>query len=79
MCDILYDCYDDNENPIGIIFAKDCKDLLQKNANVKYVRGVDAVTRRINWHEVKENGLWPYRPKNEAHKKESGWSYADFI
>ena len=71
--DILYDCYDKDESHIGIIFAKDCADLLRKNPRVKYVRGMDAVTRRPNWCEVKETGLYPYRPKIEAHKKESEW------
>lgn len=79
MGDILYDCYDENEQPIGIIFANGCKDLLKKNVNVRYVRGMDVVTRRPNWYEVKEDGLFPYQPQNEAHKKESSWCYSDFI
>lgn len=79
MNNILYDCFDKNEQPIGIIFARDCKDLLQKNPSVKYVRGMDAVTRRPHWHEVTETGLVAYQPKTEAYKKESDWSYFDFV
>lgn len=78
MSDILYDCYDENEIHIGIIFAKDCKDLLSKNPNVKYVRGIDAVTHKPCWHRVKENGLWTYCPKVNAHKEESDWHYSDY-
>lgn len=74
----LYDCYDENEEPIGLIFAKDCSDLLKKNPNVKYVRGIDAATSKPHWHKVKENGLWPYQPKVESHRKESNWHYSDF-
>lgn len=70
MNEILYDTYDKDENPIGIIFAKDCNDLLNKNPNVKYVRGMDIITRKPNWFEVKNNGLHSYSPKLEAHKKE---------
>lgn len=75
---ILYDCYDENEEPIGLIFAKDCSDLLKINPNVKYVRGIDAATSKPHWHEVKENGLWSYQPKVESHRKESNWHYSDF-
>ena len=57
--DILYDCYDKNGKPLGIIFACDCAELLKKNSNVKYVLGFDAIKRQRVWHEVKENGLWP--------------------
>lgn len=67
--DILYDCYDKEEKHIGIIFAKDCSDLLRKNSEVKYVRGMDAVTRKQNWFEVKETGLWPCTPQNNVLKK----------
>lgn len=59
MRDILYDCYDKEGKPLGIIFASDCATLLKKNSSVKYVLGMDAVTRRRVWHEVKENGLFP--------------------
>ena len=76
--DILYDCYDENEKSIGIIFAKDCADLLSKNPNVKYVRGIDAVTHIPHWHKVERNGLWPYLPKVDAHRKESNWHYSDY-
>jgi len=56
--DILYDCYDENVKPLGIIFAKDCKELLMKQPKVKYVLGMDYLTRKRVWHRVKENGLW---------------------
>ena len=59
MTDILYDCYDENFKPIGIVFAQNCKDLLQKKPNVKYVLGIDYLTRQGMWHKVKENGLFP--------------------
>lgn len=75
---IMYDCYDENEMPIGIIFAKNCKELLEINPNVKYVRGMDIITRRPKWHEVKGNGLFPYMPKVEIHKEEVSWNYSDF-
>lgn len=79
MGDILYDCYDEDERHIGIIFAKDCKELLEKSVNVRYVRGMDVLTRRPNWYQVKVTGLYPYRPQNEFHKTESVWHYSDFI
>lgn len=79
MQDILYDCYDENEQPIGIIFAKNSTDLLRKNPKVKYVRGIDHVVRLPNWFEVRQDGLWPCQPKMEAHRKESDWHYADFV
>lgn len=79
MQDFLYDCYDENEQPIGIIFAEDCEDLLRKNPKVKYVRGLDPVVRLPVWYKVKKDGLWPYLPKIEAHRKESDWHYTDFI
>ena len=75
----MYDCYDENENPLGIFFAKDCEELLEKHPNVKYVRGMDAVTRLPIWHEVKENGLFSFKPKKESHRKESDWRYSDFL
>lgn len=56
--DILYDCYDENVKPLGIVFAKDCKELLVKQPKVKYVLGMDYLTRERVWHRVKENGLW---------------------
>lgn len=79
MKDYMYDCYDENENPLGIFFAKGCKELLQEHPEVKYVRGMDAVTRLPVWHEVKENGLFSYKPKKEKHRKESNWNYSDFL
>lgn len=79
MTDVLYDCYDKNERQIGIIFAKNCKDLLDKNSNVKYVRGIDYITRKPQWFEVKEDGLHQYQPKNKIHKEENDWYYFDFI
>ena len=57
--DILYDCYDKNFKPLGIVFAQDCKELLKMQPNVKYVLGMDYFTRQRVWHEVKENGLFP--------------------
>ena len=77
--DYMYDCYDENENSLGIFFEKDCKELLRNHPEVKYVRGMDAVTRLPKWHEVKETGLFPYTPQKETHKKECDWSYTDFI
>lgn len=56
--DILYDCYDENVKPLGIIFAKDCKELLVKQPKVKYVLGMDYLTRERVWHRVDKNGLW---------------------
>lgn len=55
---ILYDCYDENKKSLGIVFAKDCKELLNKMPNVKYVLGLDYLTRQRVWHRVNENGLW---------------------
>lgn len=79
MKNYMYDCYDENEEPLGIFFAKDCKELLEKYPNIKYVRGMDAVTRLPIWHEVKENGLFSHKPKKESHRKESDWHYSDFL
>lgn len=56
--DYLYDCYDENKKPLGIVFAKDCKELLEKMPDVKYVLGIDYLTRQPTWHRVKKNGLW---------------------
>lgn len=56
---ILYDCYDENRKSLGIVFAKNCKELLEMMPNVKYVLGMDYFTRNRVWHEVRENGLWP--------------------
>lgn len=56
--DILYDCYDENVKSLGIVFAKDCKDLLVKQPKVKYVLGMDYLTRERVWHRVEKNGLW---------------------
>ena len=55
--DILYDCYDENVNSLGIIFAKDCKELLEKEPRVKYVLGLDYFTRERKWHVVTERWL----------------------
>lgn len=55
--DILYDCYDEAVKPLGIVFAKDCKELLMKQPKVKYVLGMDYLTREKVWHRVEENGL----------------------
>ena len=73
MGDILYDCYDENGNHIDIIFAKDCADLLYKNPKVKYVQGMDYLTRRSTIHKVTERGLFPtpYRHGWEVDKSKS--------
>lgn len=55
--DILYDCYDKDGNYIGIIFARDYKELLEICPKVKYVRGADYITREENWFIVDESGL----------------------
>ncbi|MBQ1938039.1 MAG: hypothetical protein II364_03660 [Bacteroidales bacterium] len=57
--DILYDSYDENMMPVGMIFAKDCKELLQIQPKVKYVLGMDYLTRETTWFEVRETGLYP--------------------
>lgn len=59
MKDILYDCYDENRRSIGIIFARDCKELIEKCPNVAYVLGLDYLTHQRVWHRVRENGLFP--------------------
>ena len=56
--DILYDCYDEAVKPLGIVFAKDCHELLMKQPKAKYVLGMDYLTRERVWHRVEENGLW---------------------
>lgn len=61
--DYLYECYDENKRILGIVPAEDCKELLKKVPSVKYVRGIDYVTHREVWHEVKETGLWPTKVK----------------
>ena len=45
--------------PVGMIFAKDCKELLQIQPKVKYVLGMDYLTRETTWFEVRETGLYP--------------------
>lgn len=75
---ILYDCYDENEDYIGIIFAENCEDLLNKNPNVFCVRGMEAVTRKPQWFRVFKSGLSPYTPQKESYKEELKWLYSDF-
>lgn len=75
----MYDCYDKDEKPLGIFFEDGTKELLEHYPNVKYVRGMDAVTRLPIWHEVRENGLFSYKPKKKNHYDEQNWSYSDFI
>lgn len=55
---IFYDCYDENKKFITQVFAKDCSDLLKLVPNVRYVLGMDYVTRRPQWFKVTEHGLW---------------------
>ena len=43
----MYDCYDKDEKPLGIFFEDGTKELLKHHPDVKYVRGMDAVTRLI--------------------------------
>lgn len=47
MKDYMYDCYDKNENPLGIFFSKGCKELLQIHPEIKYVRGMDADRKSV--------------------------------
>lgn len=54
---IFYDCYDNNKKFITQVFAKDCAHLLQLVPNVKYVIGIDYLTRRAKWMEVKPQGV----------------------
>ena len=75
----MYDCYDKDEKPLGIFFEDGTKELLEHHPDVKYVRGMDAVTRLPVWHEVKEDGLFSYKPKEKTHYDEQNWSYSDFI
>lgn len=75
---IPYNCYDENEEFIATIYAENCKELLEINPNIKYVRGIDFVTKRPKWHEVREDGLFPYMPKVEAHRKEASCHRSNF-
>lgn len=75
----MYDCYDKDEKLLGIFFEDGTKELLKRHPDVKYVRGMDAVTRLPVWHEVKEDGLFSYKPKEKTHYDEQNWSYSDFI
>ncbi len=61
----MYDCYDKDEKPLGIFFENGTKELLKHHPDVKYVKGIDAVTRLPVWHKVKENGLFPCIPKKK--------------
>ena len=36
----MYDCYDKDEKPLGIIFEDGTKELLKHHPDVKYVRGI---------------------------------------
>lgn len=54
---IFYDCYDEDKKFITQIFAKGCVDLLERVPNVKYVLGVDYLTRRAQWMRVDQNGV----------------------
>ena len=75
----MYDCYDKDEKPLGIFFEDGTKELLKHHPDVKYVRGMDAVTRLPVWHEEREDGLFSYKPKKKNHYDEQNWSYSDFI
>lgn len=75
----MYDCYDKDENHLGIFFETGTKELLAHHPNVKYVRGIDAVTRLPVWHEVKESGLFSYKPKTKNRYDEQNWRYSDFV
>ena len=37
------------------------------------------MTRLPVWHEVKEDGLISYEPKEKTHYDEQNWSYSSFI
>ena len=54
---IFYDCYDENKKFITQVFARDCVHLLQLVPDVKYVLGIDYVTRRAQWMKVDPQGL----------------------
>jgi hypothetical protein len=75
----MYDCYDNDEKPLGILFEDGTKELLEHHPDVKYVKGMDAVTRLPVWYEVREDGLFSYIPKENSHYDEQNWSYSDFI
>lgn len=79
MSKYMYDCYDKDEKPLGIFFSEGTKELLAHHPNVKYVRGIDVVTRLPVWHEVKENGLFSYKPQEKNHYDEQNWCYSDFV
>lgn len=79
MSKYIYDCYDKDEKPLGIFFSEGTKELLAHHPNVKYVRGIDAVTRLPVWHKVQENGLFPYKPQRKNHYNEQNWRYSDFV
>lgn len=68
-----------DEKLLGIFFEDGTKELLKHHPDVKYVRGMDAVTRLPVWHEVKEDGLFSYKPKEKTHYDEQNWSYSDLI
>lgn len=41
----MYDCYDKERKSLGIFFEEGTKELLEHHPDVKYVKGMDAVTR----------------------------------
>ena len=61
----MYDCYDKERKSLGIFFEEGTKELLEHHPDVKYVKGMDAVTRCPVWHKVEENGLFPCKQKNK--------------
>lgn len=79
MSKYMYDCYDKDEKPLGIFFETGTTELLAHHPEVTYVKGIDAVTRFSVWHEVQENGLFPYKPKRKNHYDEQNWHYSDFV
>lgn len=40
----MYNCYDKDKKSLGIFFEEGTKELLEHHPNVKYVKGMDAVT-----------------------------------
>lgn len=74
----MYDCYNEHEQHLGIFFENGTAELLYNHPDVKYVRGMDAVTRRPTWSRVEKNGLFPYMPKVKTHYDEQNWHYSDF-
>lgn len=48
----MYDCYDKERKSLGIFFEAGTKELLEHHPNVKYIKGIDAVTRCPVWHET---------------------------